>query len=85
MPLGAALLLVEIGNDMEAFGSVDRLASWVGICPGNNESAGKAQIRADPKRQSLGSSPALPVRSRRQSHPMRLQIQIRGATLATRP
>lgn len=23
------------------FGSVERLASWVGICPGNNESAGK--------------------------------------------
>ncbi|WP_291991569.1 IS110 family transposase [Candidatus Accumulibacter sp. ACC003] len=39
--VGAALLLVEIGNDMSAFGSVDRLASWVGICPGNNESAGK--------------------------------------------
>ena len=39
--IGAALLLVEIGNDMDAFGSVDRLASWVGICPGNNESAGK--------------------------------------------
>jgi transposase len=38
--IGAALLLVEIGNDMDAFGSVDRLASWVGICPGNNESAG---------------------------------------------
>jgi len=39
--IGAALLLVEIGNDMDVFGSVDRLASWVGICPGNNESAGK--------------------------------------------
>lgn len=39
--IGAALLLVEIGNDMDAFGSADRLASWVGICPGNNESAGK--------------------------------------------
>ena len=26
---------------MDAFGSPDRLASWVGICPGNNESAGK--------------------------------------------
>lgn len=39
--VGAALLLVEIGNDMSVFGSVDRLASWVGICPGNNESAGK--------------------------------------------
>jgi transposase len=39
--IGAAMLLVEIGTDMDSFGSADRLASWVGICPGNNESAGK--------------------------------------------
>ena len=39
--IGAAMLLVEIGSDMDAFGSADRLASWVGVCPGNNESAGK--------------------------------------------
>ena len=39
--LGAAMLLVEIGTDMDSFGSAERLASWVGICPGNNESAGK--------------------------------------------
>ena len=39
--IGAAMLLIEIGTDMEVFGSADRLASWVGICPGNNESAGK--------------------------------------------
>jgi transposase len=39
--IGAAMLLVEIGADMDAFGTADRLASWVGICPGNNESAGK--------------------------------------------
>ena len=39
--IGAAMLLVEIGTAMKAFGSADRLASWVGICPGNNESAGK--------------------------------------------
>ena len=38
---GAAMLLVEIGADMAVFGSAERLASWVGICPGNNESAGK--------------------------------------------
>ena len=34
-------MLVEIGADMTVFGSAERLASWVGICPGNNESAGK--------------------------------------------
>jgi transposase len=39
--IGAAMLLVEISADMSAFGSAERLASWVGICPGNNESAGK--------------------------------------------
>ena len=39
--IGAAMLLVEIGSDMAVFGNADRLASWVGICPGNNESAGK--------------------------------------------
>jgi transposase len=39
--IGAAMLLVEIGPDMDVFGSPDRLASWAGVCPGNNESAGK--------------------------------------------
>lgn len=39
--IGAAMLLVEIGGDMSAFGTPDRLASWAGVCPGNNESAGK--------------------------------------------
>jgi hypothetical protein len=40
---GAAMLLVEIGTDMDNFGSAEHLASWVGICPGNNESAGKLE------------------------------------------
>lgn len=39
--MGAAMLLVEIGTDMNSFGGAEKLASWVGICPGNNESAGK--------------------------------------------
>jgi len=39
--VGAAMLLVEIGSDMSVFGSPDRLASWAGICPGTNKSAGK--------------------------------------------
>jgi transposase len=36
-------ILAEIGTDMEQFGSAPRLASWSGMCPGNNESAGKRQ------------------------------------------
>ena len=39
--MGAAMLLVEISADLQSFGSAERLASWVGICPGNNESAGR--------------------------------------------
>jgi len=39
--LSAAMLLVEIGDDMRAFGSPAKLASWAGVCPGQNESAGK--------------------------------------------
>ncbi|MEW6737024.1 MAG: IS110 family transposase [Acidobacteriota bacterium] len=39
--ISAAILLAEIGIDMSQFGSKERLSSWAGICPGNNESAGK--------------------------------------------
>lgn len=37
----AAMLLTEIGVDMSRFGNQDRFSSWLGLCPGNNESAGK--------------------------------------------
>ena len=39
--MGVAMLLVDIGAGMSVFGSAQRMASWVGMCPGNNESAGK--------------------------------------------
>jgi transposase len=39
--LGIAKLLVEIGPEMPLFGTPGRLAAWCGVCPGNNESAGK--------------------------------------------
>jgi transposase len=39
--MSAAMLLAEIANDMSQFRSQEHLCSWAGICPGNNESAGK--------------------------------------------
>lgn len=37
----AELLIAEIGADMSVFPTHRHLASWAGICPGQNESAGK--------------------------------------------
>ena len=38
---GAEIILAEIGVDMTRFATAGHLASWAGVCPGNNESAGK--------------------------------------------
>ena len=37
----AEVLIAEIGVDMRVFPTAGHLASWAGVCPGNNESAGK--------------------------------------------
>lgn len=41
----AAYILSEIGNDMERFPDEQHLASWAGLSPGNNESAGKKKVQ----------------------------------------
>lgn len=41
-------LVAEIGLDMSVFPNEKHLCSWVGIAPGNNESAGKKKADASP-------------------------------------
>lgn len=45
----AAVIIAELGVDMSVFQSVSQLASWAGVCPGNNESAGKRKSSRIPK------------------------------------
>ncbi|MDO9591756.1 MAG: transposase [Erysipelotrichaceae bacterium] len=39
----AEVILAEIGTDMSVFASERHISSWAGMCPGNNESAGKSK------------------------------------------
>jgi transposase len=45
----AAVIIAELGVDMSPFRTVSQLASWAGVCPGNNESAGKRKTSRIPK------------------------------------
>ena len=39
--IAAQAILAEIGTDMRVFPTAEHCASWAGMCPGQNESAGK--------------------------------------------
>lgn len=41
---GAKRIFSEIGANMDIFPDEHHLASWAGMCPGNNESAGKKKV-----------------------------------------
>ena len=43
---GAEYIIAEIGDDMSVFENEQHLASWAGMAPGNNESAGKKKVHA---------------------------------------
>lgn len=39
-PAAAQIVIAETGGDMAPFATAGHLASWIGVCPGMNESAG---------------------------------------------
>ena len=48
--VSAQALLSEIGDTLDRFQTAASLASWAGLCPGNNESAGKRHSGKSPVR-----------------------------------
>jgi len=46
--VSAEQIVVEIGTDMDRFKNQNALSKWAGVCPGNNESAGKRKSGKTP-------------------------------------
>ena len=47
--VSAEQIIAEVGTDMGRFKTPQRLCKWAGVCPGNNESAGKRKSGKTPK------------------------------------
>ncbi len=54
--LSAEIILAKIGRDMSRFPTAGHLISWAGLCPKNDESAGKRRSTRM-RKGALGSRP----------------------------
>jgi transposase len=48
-PDSAVQMIAEVGTQAANFPAAKKLSSWVGVCPGNEESAGESQSTRSPK------------------------------------
>jgi transposase len=84
--ISAAMILIEISDDLRRFGSASRLASWAALCPGNNESAGKRKtgkvrhsnpivryLLCEAANAARKAKNLIPRQIRKPGHPPRLQ------------
>ena len=46
--ISAEQIIAEVGTDMSRFRTPQQLSKWAGVCPGNNESAGKRKSGKTP-------------------------------------
>ena len=51
--VSAQYVLSELGSTLKDFANSEALASWAGLCPGNNESAGKRKSGKSPVRKHV--------------------------------
>jgi len=64
--VSAEQILAEVGTDMSRFNGPDKLCKWAGVCPGNNESAGKRKSgKTPPGNKTLKSTLAQSAKSAR--------------------
>ena len=62
--VSAEQIIAEVGTDMSRFRTPQRLSKWAGVCPGNNESAGKRKSgRTPPGNKALKSTLAQSAQS----------------------
>jgi len=76
----ACALIGEIGVDMSRFASARHLASWAGLCPGNNTSAGQSRSgkshRGNPWIKGLMTEIAWAASRTKESYPAALYKRI---------
>ncbi len=60
----AEVLIAEIGVDMSAFPTPKHLASWAGVCPGNDQSAGKRRSGKTTQRLQMAPRDTHRIRTR---------------------